>query len=86
MIGEELNLVVGRIEGLVAQVLQIPEANIKDSLAMAEVEAWDSLKHMELVVALESAFDIQFTFEEIVAMQSVQEIKRVVGSIVPVNQ
>jgi len=44
---------------------------------MANVEAWDSLKHMELIVALESAFEIELTFDEIVAMRSVQDIKRV---------
>ena len=42
-----------------------------------DVEAWDSLKHMELVVSLEEAFGMQLTFDEIVAMQSVGEIKRV---------
>jgi len=46
---------------------------------MADVDAWDSLKHMELVVALETMFDIQLTFDEIVAMRSVREIKRVLG-------
>ena len=44
---------------------------------MKKVDAWDSLKHMELIVALEQAFDVELTFDEIVAMQSVREIKRV---------
>ena len=66
-----------KVESLLAEVLQIPAAEITDGLAMKDVEAWDSLKHMELVVSLEQAFDTQLTFDEIVAMQSVGEIKRV---------
>ena len=66
-----------RVAGLLAEVLQMPAANITDGLAMRDVEAWDSLKHMELVVSLEEAFGLQLTFDEIVAMQSVGEIKRV---------
>ena len=66
-----------RVEGLLADVLQLPAASITDDLTMQEVEAWDSLKHMELVVSLEEAFGQQFTFDEIVAMQSVRAIKRV---------
>ena len=31
---------------------------------MKDVEAWDSLKHMELIVALETALEVQLTFEE----------------------
>ncbi|PYS84870.1 MAG: hypothetical protein DMF67_03070 [Acidobacteria bacterium] len=69
----------GKVEGLLAEVLQVPAAKITDDLAMADVDAWDSLKHMELVVALETTFDIQLTFDEIVAMRSVREIKRVLG-------
>ena len=69
----------GKVEGVLAEVLQLPPAEISDDLTMKDVEAWDSLKHMELIVALETAFDVQLTFEEIVAMQSVREIKRVLA-------
>jgi acyl carrier protein len=66
-----------KVEGLLAEVLQMSATEITDDLAMKDVDAWDSLKHMELVVSLEQAFDTQLTFDEIVAMQSVGEIKRV---------
>ena len=69
----------GKVTGLLAEVLQIPPAGINDDLEMKDLDVWDSLKHMELVVALEQAFDIQFTFDEIVAMRSVREIKRVLS-------
>lgn len=44
---------------------------------MKDVEAWDSLKHMELIVSVENTFGIELSFDEIVAMQTVSEIKRV---------
>lgn len=69
----------GKVEGVLAEVLQLPPSEITDDLTMKDVEAWDSLKHMELIVALETALGVQLTFEEIVAMQSVREIKRVLG-------
>ena len=69
----------GKVEGVVAEVLQVPAAEVTDDLAMKDLDAWDSLKHMELIVALETAFDVQLTFDEIVAMRSVREIKRVMG-------
>ena len=69
----------GKVEALLADVLQIPAEQINDDLAMKDLDAWDSLKHMELIVALEQQFDVQLTFDEIVAMQSVSEIRRVLG-------
>lgn len=68
-----------QVEILLAEVLQLPQTKITDDLAMKDVEAWDSLKHMELIVMLEETFGAQFTFDDIVAMQSVREIKRVLG-------
>ena len=44
---------------------------------MKDVDAWDSLMHMELIAAVESKFELQLTFDEIVAMQTVGEIKSV---------
>ena len=67
------------VESLLAPVLQIPETRITDDLAMRDVETWDSLKHMEVVASLENGFGIELTFDEIVAMQSVKEIKRVLA-------
>jgi len=71
--------VSGKVESVLAEVLQLPPSQITDDLTMKDVEAWDSLKHMELIVALETALEVQLTFEEIVAMQSVREIKRVLA-------
>lgn len=66
-----------KVKVVLAEVLQVSPAIITDDLAMQDVDAWDSLKHMELIVALEDAFRLQLSFEEIVTMQSVGKIKQV---------
>jgi len=65
------------VEHIVADVLQLPSSMINDQLTMQDVDVWDSLKHMELIVSLEETFGVQLNFEEIVTMQSVANIKRV---------
>ena len=50
------------LESLLADVLQIPIATVTDELSMKDLEAWDSLKHMELIATLENQLDIQLTF------------------------
>jgi len=69
-----------KLNEIVASVLHIPMDGVADQLTMAEVETWDSLQHMNLIAALEQAFNTEFTFEEIVSMQSVAEIRRVLKS------
>jgi len=65
------------VEQVVADVLQVSPAIVSDALAMQDIDVWDSLKHMELIVSLEETFGLQLSFEEIVTMQSVANIKRV---------
>ena len=65
------------LKNLLADVLQIPAASINGELTMKDVDSWDSLKHMELITSIEQSYKIELTFEEIVTMQSVAAIKRV---------
>jgi acyl carrier protein len=62
---------------LIADILLIPLEKVTDELTMSEVESWDSLQHMNLIATLEQAFKTEFTFDEIVSMQSVAKIKKV---------
>jgi acyl carrier protein len=68
------------LDQLLADVLQIPVAQVKPELAMQHLDAWDSLKHMELIAALEQQLDIELSFDEIVAMRSVGDIRRVLNN------
>ena len=63
-----------------ADVLQIPVAEVTDQLAMTDLDVWDSLKHIELIASLEEQFNVQLSFDDIVAMRSVGDIKRVLSS------
>jgi acyl carrier protein len=68
-----------QVERVLVEVLQVAPSIITDELTMKDLEVWDSLKHMELVVSLEQSFNVQFTFDEIVTMQSVGAIKRILN-------
>jgi acyl carrier protein len=63
------------LKELMAELFKMPPDMITDTLTMRDTEVWDSLKHMELIVAIEQTFTIELTFDEIVAMQTVKDIK-----------
>ena len=41
---------------------------------------WDSLRHIELILAVESAFNLQFSIAEIVNMQKLGDMAKMVDS------
>jgi len=43
-------------------------------------EKWDSLRHLNLIVELEDAFDMEFEPEEIAEMKSVSAVKKIITS------
>jgi acyl carrier protein len=65
------------ITKLIARVLRLPESKVVDSLHMRDAETWDSLKHMELIVAIEQACQIELTGDDIADMVSVGAIRQV---------
>ena len=50
---------------------------VSDDMSPDTVEEWDSLVSMELILKIEKTFSIKFEYEEIVDMESIGDIKRV---------
>jgi acyl carrier protein len=60
-----------RIVRTVSAVLGVPVDRIDDDTSPDTVTTWDSMLHLQLVLALEQEFGLQFEVEEIEAMQRV---------------
>ena len=56
----------GRVKKVMSDVFNIDVSLINNETSPDNIENWDSLKHMNLIVALEEEFEIEFDDEEIV--------------------
>jgi acyl carrier protein len=65
---------------ILAEVFGLPESKIGVALTKADIDSWDSLKQMDLVVSLEEHYNIEFEITEIVAMTSVAKIVEILQS------
>ena len=52
------------LKQVLSDVFNIPRDSVGEETSIDTVETWDSLKHLELVLALEAKFNITFTHEE----------------------
>lgn len=55
-----------------AQVLRVKPEEIALSSSTKTIRNWDSLRHVELVVAIEEQFKVSFGAAEVFALNSVQ--------------
>jgi acyl carrier protein len=74
----EVNLMdsssVGRIKRVLAEAFGVSSEQIELESSPESIPAWDSLQHMNMVLALEEEFDLRFGLEEIEHLVSVRHI------------
>jgi acyl carrier protein len=58
------------------EVFENPTMIITDKTTAADIPEWDSLAHINLIIALENSFGIQFTSEEVTSMANVGDLFR----------
>jgi len=64
------------IDKLVADTLGIPVHTIREDLAFSEVPQWDSLNHVNLMVALEQMLQTEIDEDLMVQLTSVKAIRQ----------
>ena len=69
-----------RVRGITADVLTVPADQLNANSSSKEIAAWDSVHHLNLVLALEQEFEVQFDPEEIDSMISIGQIIAVLES------
>ncbi len=74
-----------RIYTVVSKVLKVPLSSIDETSSPDTVETWDSLQHLQLILALEEEFGVQFSIDEITAMQTVGNIAAILGDHTETN-
>jgi acyl carrier protein len=70
-----------RVYKIISQVFNVPIENINDESSSDDIETWDSLKHMNMVLSLEEEFNVQFGEEQVLEMLNVGLIIEILKEI-----
>jgi acyl carrier protein len=55
-------------------VFDQPNLILHDAMTAADIENWDSLNHIDLIVAVEKKFNIKFTTREVTGLKTVGDL------------
>jgi len=69
-----------KLQEIMATALEIPSDAIREDSTMDEIEEWDSLGHVHIMVALEQAFDLYMDVDDFAELDSVPAILRYLES------
>ncbi|MCX6142676.1 MAG: acyl carrier protein [Ignavibacteriales bacterium] len=64
-----------KLRELLSKIFEVPLNAISENASPDTIETWDSLRHMNLVVALEQAFNVELSDDQVVEILSYKLIK-----------
>lgn len=62
------------VQALITELFQLPPAEVTPETQFGDFPAWDSMGHMDLIMALESQFNVPVSAETISELTSVSAI------------
>lgn len=63
-----------RVQNVFRDVFEDDEIEITDATTADDIEEWDSLTHIQLIVEIEKEFGIKFTTIETIKLKNVGEL------------
>jgi len=73
------NDIFAQVQDVFREELDLVDLVLTDRTTADDVEEWDSLSHVQLVVALEKHFNIKFTSREILSWDNVGDLIDCIG-------
>jgi acyl carrier protein len=66
-----MSTIADRVMDVAAAILNVPRESLTAQSSPSDVESWDSMQHLQIILALEEAFGLKFAAHEIDKMQSI---------------
>ncbi len=66
------------LKAAILAALKLDDWELTDSTIAAEVPGWDSLSHVNVVLAVEKKFGVRFSSVEVLKLTNVGELQRLV--------
>lgn len=64
---------------IIADILDIDEDQISNNFSPENCDSWDSMNNLRMITALEKAFKIKFSMEEISGMTNMEAISAMIS-------
>lgn len=69
-----------KLKKIILNELKLDDFEMKDETTATDVPGWDSLKHLNIILNVESNYNIKFKGLEMMRVQSIGDLQRLIDS------
>ncbi|MGD0947506.1 MAG: acyl carrier protein [Candidatus Binatia bacterium] len=73
-------MVSDRLKSVILNELAVPEFDIQDETTATMVPNWDSLSHINVILAIEKEYTVKFKSLEILKVKNIGQLQRLIDS------
>lgn len=73
-------MISDRLKDVIIKELNLNDYDIQDETRADEVPGWDSLNHINVIIAIEKGFNIRLKGVEILRLKNIGDIQKLVDS------
>ena len=73
-------MITNELKKIILDTLKLDEFDIEDETTAPEVPGWDSLNHVNVILAVEKHFNIRFKNLEVLRLKNVGELQKLVDT------
>ena len=63
-----------KMEEIFTDIMDLKDIKLNDETFADDIEEWDSLSHIQIIVAIEKAFGIKFSSQEMITWKNVGDM------------
>ncbi|GAB6281923.1 MAG: acyl carrier protein [Ignavibacterium sp.] len=77
-------MVSDKLKKVILNELNLQDFNFQDETTANQVPGWDSLNHINIILAIEKEYNIKFKGLEILKAKNVGDLQKLIDSKIPV--
>ncbi|NCQ17086.1 MAG: acyl carrier protein [Ignavibacteria bacterium CG_4_8_14_3_um_filter_37_9] len=76
-------MISDKLKQVILTELALKEFNLQDETVASQVPGWDSLNHINIILAIEKGFNVKFKGLEILKAKNIGDLQKLIDSKIP---
>lgn len=76
-------MISDQLKKVILKELKLKEFDLKDETIAGQVPGWDSLNHINIILAIEKEYEVRFKGLEILKVRNIGDLQKLIDSKIP---